>query len=282
MLAKVRILDNSIFYVFKEKLMKLLPFLFSLFIGAHPVAMEELEINPLTPTPFNDNLKVTIESADGGSVEIQLRSFPIGSNTYSEALEIERVRSNPDGNTVLVLINGKNRANLTALSCNPLMEEFRYFNRDCSLSLTYQLVENIPDIFVVHAIAINSYNESIKMKRAMDMRTLRSGMFCEPDTALQKALHEPYILYNQPQGVFDRGENILLDFYLVNGELSENGNKVELYIDDKKVASLVSWVPYEIVNLPPGNHNIKLILISPSSKPYPSPFPPQEATIYVR
>lgn len=265
--------------------MKILPLLFTLSIGYLPVSNENLEINPIQPTPFNENVEITIENRAalkfGEAIFIKARSHPIGSNTYSESFE--GMRTNPAGVTVLLIINGEYRLSIANINCNPMEEQLAWFHRECQIQVPSDILQTVQDKeFVINAIALNSYNESIKGRGGMAVKILGYEGCSPRDATLDKALRGPYLLYNQPDGTFDRGESVLLDFYLSEGTLSKDGNKVELYIDGEKTATLTHWVPYELVNLSPGQHTIKLVLVNIHGVPYPSPFPPQENTIYVK
>ena len=64
---------------------------------------------------------------------------------------------------------------------------------------------------------------------------------------------------------------MMLDFYLVNCNLSPNGYKVKATINGTEFM-LTKWEPYFIEGLPLGESTVKLELIDKSGKLVNSPF----------
>lgn len=85
----------------------------------------------------------------------------------------------------------------------------------------------------------------------------------------------PYLFYSRPKGTYtgEDAKKIMLDFYLVNTTLSENGNKVKVNIDGTEFI-LVKWAPYFIEGLSMGEHKVSLTLIDKDNNPvfWASPF----------
>ena len=93
-------------------------------------------------------------------------------------------------------------------------------------------------------------------------------------------LNNEFLFYSRPKGTY-KGvdtEKLLLDFYLVNSEISANGNKVRATIQDKKFI-IEEWAPYYIEGLPKGEIKIKLELIDASGNLIDSPFNPSNRTV---
>lgn len=78
----------------------------------------------------------------------------------------------------------------------------------------------------------------------------------------------PYLFYSRPKGTYTGPDTkkIMLDFYLLNTELSENGNKVKLMVDSTEFI-ITKWVPYFIEGLSMGEHKISLTLIDKENNP---------------
>ena len=78
----------------------------------------------------------------------------------------------------------------------------------------------------------------------------------------------PFLFLNSPKEkqkiVF--GKPILLDFYLVNVKLNENGNYVELKIDDQ-IFKLFNWSAYKITGLKVGKHELSLQVFNSKGNP---------------
>lgn len=72
----------------------------------------------------------------------------------------------------------------------------------------------------------------------------------------------PMLIYNQPRGRIrlDEDRGALLDFIILNADLSSNDYQVKAEIGGKEFL-LYDWRPYRIKGLSPGDHHLKLSLI---------------------
>ena len=123
---------------------------------------------------------------------------------------------------------------------------------------------------VILAFLSRSYHESVKNLNAFVLTQVSRN---EID------LNKEFLFYSRPKGTY-KGldtENILLDFYLVNTEISQNGNKVRATIHDSQFI-IDDWAPYYIKGLPMGEIKIKLELIDNLGNLIDSPFNPSERT----
>jgi hypothetical protein len=71
---------------------------------------------------------------------------------------------------------------------------------------------------------------------------------------------------------------LLLDFYLINTEISSEGNKVKATIQDNEFI-IDEWVPYYIEGLTKGEITIKLELIDSNGILIDTPFNPSTRTV---
>ncbi|MDG1681774.1 MAG: hypothetical protein P8H49_01260 [Flavobacteriaceae bacterium] len=119
---------------------------------------------------------------------------------------------------------------------------------------------------VILAFLSRSYHESVKNKDAYILTQVG-----ESDIDLENE----FLFYSRPKGTYKGAdtENLLLDFYLVNTEISKNGNKVRATIQDTEFI-VDEWAPYYIEGLPKGEINIKLELIDSSGNLIKTPFNP--------
>ena len=119
---------------------------------------------------------------------------------------------------------------------------------------------------VILAFLSRSYHESVKNKDAYILTQVG-----ESDIDLENE----FLFYSRPKGTYKGAdtENLLLDFYLVNTEISKNGNKVRATIQDTEFI-IDEWAPYYIEGLPKGEINIKLELIDSSGNLIKTPFNP--------
>jgi hypothetical protein len=122
---------------------------------------------------------------------------------------------------------------------------------------------------VNHLVAFlsRSYHESVKNKNAYILTEIGDNN--------NTNLSDQFLFYSRPKGTYKGAdtERLLLDFYLVNTEISSNGNKVRATIQDKEFI-IDEWAPYYIEGLPKGEINIKLELIDSSGNLIETPFNP--------
>ena len=124
---------------------------------------------------------------------------------------------------------------------------------------------------VILAFLSRSYHESVKNSNAYILTQVGEN---EID------LNKEFLFYSRPKGTY-KGvdtEKLLLDFYLVNTNLSSSGNKVKATIQDTEFI-IEEWAPYYIEGLPKGEIKIKLELIDASGNLIDSPFNPSKRTV---
>lgn len=120
---------------------------------------------------------------------------------------------------------------------------------------------------VLLAFLSRSYHESVK--NAFLVTPLKVG---EP-TGDAPDLSAPHMFYSRPKGTYSGKdtENLLLDFFLVNTEISENGNKVIATIQDETF-EITEWAPYVIKGLQKGEVKIRLQLVDSEGNLIAGPF----------
>lgn len=116
-----------------------------------------------------------------------------------------------------------------------------------------------------------STRESIKHRLAYDLRTVRVGNVPAKGTPFN--VRSPAIFYNLPRGTYtgDEADKILLDFYVVNTTLEEEGTQVRLTLN-KTPFTLSRWAAYTLEGLPMGPNTIQLELIDAEGKLIPGPY----------
>ena len=122
---------------------------------------------------------------------------------------------------------------------------------------------------IVLAFLSRSFHESVKQKDAF---VLKQYNF-EDSQATIDIQEDPLLFFSRPKGTYKENSNqkVLLDFYLVNTELSKNGNKVKVTLDGHEF-TIHKWQPYIIEGLQKGEHKIKIELIDSANKPILSRF----------
>tara|TARA_B100001057_G_scaffold310877_1_gene310950 strand:+ start:74 stop:751 length:678 start_codon:yes stop_codon:yes gene_type:complete len=124
---------------------------------------------------------------------------------------------------------------------------------------------------IILAFLSRSFHESVKNSNAYVL--IQTGNE-------QIDLTDEFLFYSRPKGTY-KGvdtEKLLLDFYLVNTNLSSSGNKVKATIQDTEFI-IEEWAPYYIEGLPKGEIKIKLELIDSSGNLVDSPFNPSNRTV---
>tara|TARA_B100001939_G_scaffold265559_1_gene232876 strand:+ start:599 stop:1306 length:708 start_codon:yes stop_codon:yes gene_type:complete len=124
---------------------------------------------------------------------------------------------------------------------------------------------------IILAFLSRSYHESVKNTNAFVLTQVGEQNI---------DLSSEFLFYSRPKGTYKGSdtEKLLLDFYLVNTEISANGNKVRATIQDKEFI-IDEWAPYYIEGLSKGEVNIKLELIDALGNLIETPFNPSERTV---
>ncbi len=122
-----------------------------------------------------------------------------------------------------------------------------------------------------------SYHESIKNKNAYSLTSVITGKSRYYSKYAAPVLDKPMLFFSRPKGEYKGGETdaVLLDFYIVNCDLSENGFKVKAEINGSTFM-LTKWSGYFMEGLPLGENNVKLTLLDSKGKEVESPFSTSE------
>jgi len=124
---------------------------------------------------------------------------------------------------------------------------------------------------VILAFLSRSYHESVKNPNSFVLTQVGEDKI---------DLNNEFLFYSRPKGTYkgSDSEKLLLDFYLINTEISANGNKVRATIQEKEFI-IDEWAPYYIKGLPKGEIKIKLELIDTFGNLKDTPFNPSERTV---
>ncbi len=133
--------------------------------------------------------------------------------------------------------------------------------------------------YVALSFLSRSYHESIKQPQAFVLRQFTVGD-AQPENI---DLTSPHMFYSRPKGTYEGADTkkIMLDFYLVNADLSQEGYKVRATINGQEFL-LTEWVPYFVEGLPLGENTFKLELLDENDQLVDSPFNPVERTIILK
>lgn len=132
--------------------------------------------------------------------------------------------------------------------------------------------KELPD-GVHHLVAFlsRSYHESVKNKNSVVVKKVEVGT--NPQDALGLDIDAPTLIYSRPKGTYKGkdAENLMLDFFVLNTTLSEDGNKVKATVNGKEFM-ITEWAPQVLKGLPKGEITIQLELVDKQGSLIPGPF----------
>ena len=131
-----------------------------------------------------------------------------------------------------------------------------------------------------------SYHESVKSAEAYDIVNFYVG---EETGTFPLDPEQPAIIYSRPKGTYTGAgaERIMLDFYLHNVELSEDGYRAAYEIREEgsteALASITmtEWTPAFVTGLPSGTYVFHLQLLDADGNVVPGTFNDTERTVTV-
>jgi hypothetical protein len=226
-----------------------------------------------TPEPGTAILKVQVPKdgkvVGGNPVWIQTRldGYTLGSNSqFDRASEV--VNSNL-GQTLHIVIDNEPYFAINGQAIDPFNEQGWYFDQFFKFEVPFKLSNGFHTIRVFLA---RSFGESLKGNKVF----FASYFFVKDrtDTSELEVLDGPYLTYNEPSNLSQLEEDkpVLLDFYLSNVDLTQDGYKVRMTIDGKYERVLTTWQPYYIYGLTKGNHTVRLELIDSKGKLVSGPY----------
>lgn len=137
------------------------------------------------------------------------------------------------------------------------------------VATTTKLAE--PGNHVVLAFLSRSYHESVKNlgePASYAITQIQTG-----DTGEAVDFSAPHMFYSRPKGTYTGAdtEKVLLDFFLLNVDLSPEGYKVRATINGQAFV-LTEWQPYVMEGLPLGENTVQLELLDAAGAAVPGPF----------
>jgi hypothetical protein len=245
-----------------------------------------IQVVPVDPTPDPDHVETKIlyprqyEVKNSNPVrgQIKLEGYALGTDT--EQPRKKEVWNDSEGQSLHIIIDNQPYVQVNEALIDALDDVEDYFDQTADFEIPFKLQ---PGMHVIRAFAVRSYNESVKSDKAFAATVF---YFQEKKNNAQVDLAKPYLTYNEPQGEYDFKKNnpqpLLLDFYITNCELSKDGYKVRLTIDNENLRILTSWQPYYIYGLTKGMHRIRLELLDPQNNPVPGIFNDITKTIVIK
>ena len=134
------------------------------------------------------------------------------------------------------------------------------------------------DNSIILAFLSRSHHESVKNPDAYILKQLGENNYTN--------LENEFLFYSRPKGTYKGSdtEKLLLDFYLVNTNLSPDGNKVRITIAQNQQTNkflVDQWEPYYIEGLEKGEVSIMLELINNDGELIESLFNPSIRKVFL-
>ncbi len=245
-----------------------------------------IQVVPVNPSPDPDHVETKIlypkqdELKKSTPIKGQIRVEGVALGVDTEQPRKNEIWNDNEGQSLHIFIDNQPYFSVNEALIDALDDIENYFDQTSDFEIPFKLQ---PGMHVIRAFPVRSYNESFKSERAFAARVF---YFQEKTTQSQVDLSKPYLTYNEPQGEYEYDKTnqqpILLDFYITNCELSKDGYKVRLTIDNENIRILTSWQPYYLYGLKKGMHRIHLELLDPQNNPISGPFNNITRTITLR
>jgi hypothetical protein len=216
---------------------------------------------PKTPSPDNAKIEIgypenmKIQNSSPIRMEVRVSNYVLGED--SEFERKEEIQNWNIGQCIRVIVDNNPFFSKITDQIDPFNDEGIYFDKEYEFYLPEGLSEGE---HTLRAYLVRSYGESLKQEHSFEASTF----YYKNKTPLKDVnLNKPYLTYNEPSPnrIYDDNKPLLLDFYIKNCELSQDGYKVKLIIDKEVTRYLDKWVPYYIYGLTKGNHQIVLQLV---------------------
>lgn len=226
-------------------------------------ALQKVQVVPVERSKQSENVKIYIvypeenqmEQSSEVWIQLRLRGYSLGTITDNE--RAKELANSKLGQSIHIIIDNNPYFARTGPSLSPFDQEGNYYERMYRYKIPYSLSQGEHFIRVFPA---RSYGESLKEKGCF----AANNFYVQNKRVIRRMnLSKPYLTYNEPSGFLNikDKEPVLLDFYLTNVSLSEDGYFVRLTIDDKIKRKLTKWTPYYIYGLNKGKHKIRLELM---------------------
>lgn len=213
-----------------------------------------------TSPTFDESTLVTLSPIDGAEVEAGNVQFRYEVKNYELGIQTMGAGENGLANS------GKGQHIHAILNNEPYMAHY-----DPGFDKELQ-----DGRYILLSFLSRSYHESVKTDGAYDLLQFTVGETDAPAADLTA----PHLFYSRPKGTYTGAdtEKLLLDFYLVNCDLSEDGYQVKATINGTEFM-LSHWLPYVVEGLPKGEVEITLELLDAEGNSVDSPFNPVTRTV---
>lgn len=249
-----------------------------------PEVKEQIRVLPVPRTPESNTVILAIAVPKDGEmktrnpvwIQFRLDGYPLGAASQFD--RADEIAVSKMGQTIHVVVDDYPYIAVNEPSIDPFNEDGYYYDTSYKFEIPYSLKTGMHTIRMFPA---RSFGESLKGENTFQTTYFYIG---NRDDGPKVDFSQPYLTYNEPSDQIPLSENqpVLLDFYLSNCELTQDGYKVILTIDGKNKRTLTSWQPYYIYGLKRGKHAIRLQLVNARGQVVKGPFNDVERAIYIR
>lgn len=256
---------------------------FALFGQMAPSNEEEIQVVAVPSTPYGQSvqLKVTLPQEQQIVKEkpiylqLRLRGFALG--VQPDIPRSRELVNTSFGQFIQIYIDDQPGFAYSGPGVDPFDEDGNFYQSD----LRIKLPSLRPGRHIIRAFPCRSYGESLKGSSCFS--AVEFYVKSQKEATSSSPLEGPFLTYNEPSGNMDfvAGKPLLLDFYLSNCELSEDGYQVKLTIDNRFTQYLTNWSSYYIYGLKKGKHKISLQLVNEKKRPVAGSFNTVNRTIRI-
>jgi hypothetical protein len=236
----------------------------SLFCLAFSFLFSDIQVIPVSRSSQSETASVQIVFPEKGFinnedlvwVQVRVRGYSLGNS--SQLTRASEIANSSLGQSLHVIVDNFPYFARVETKIAPYDEDHDYYEDMYKFKIPFSLSQGRHTLRI---FACRSFGESLKSENVFDSTYFYVQNKREND---QTDLTKPYITYNEPSGYLKLKEKepVLLDFYVSNCELSQDGYKVRLYIDGNIERTLTQWSPYYIYGLKTGSHTLRLELIN--------------------
>ena len=258
--------------IFRMELMRKNSFLLLLSFALIQIGFcKGVQIVPVKPSAQPENVRITVALPEKAAVEnnlewlqVRIKGFSLGST--SPLFRRKEIASSMHAQSLRIVIDNMPAFAFDGLSIDPLEESGDYNEALYKIKLPQNLQQGL---HVLRIFPCRSFGEGLHQKGNF----VSTYFYVAKRQGDNSFLQKPYLTYNEPTGkIITKSRPILLDFYVENCELSTDGYKVEVTIDDHIKQKLNSLGPYYIYGLSQANHFIRLRLVDKNDRYVEGPF----------
>lgn len=131
--------------------------------------------------------------------------------------------------------------------------------------------------YVILAFLSRSYHESVKNGSSFVVKKMTVGT---PEGENSFDPNGQHLFFSRPKGTYTGAdtEKLMIDFFLMNTTLSEDGNKIRATVNGEE-NMITEWAPHYVEGLEKGQATIKLELLDKDGKLIPGPYNSVERTV---